>query len=160
MDTGYLLSLLQECLYLIIVFFSFLGIGLWRGRYTLVNLILALDLALLFTLKFPYFESLLRDGETSANALIQIALFIGFTTVGVFLFRRHIPGDDYEKAFEGFWKKLLLAAGATVLIMAFSYHVLPVTEFIHPGTPIQTVFAPDTYFFWWLLAPLVILFIV
>jgi hypothetical protein len=37
--------------------------------------------------------------------------------------------------------------------------VLPLTEFVTPGTPIQAVFAPANYFFWWLLAPLVVLYL-
>jgi len=54
---------------------------------------------------------------------------------------------------------LLLAVAGTILIMVFSFHVLPVTEFLTPGTPIQSLFAPAQYFFWWLLVPFVILYL-
>jgi hypothetical protein len=127
----------------------------------LINIILALYLGLLFTLEFPYFNKILDENNSvSTNAIIKIGLFSGITILGIFLFRRHIPGDDFEKPFSGLWKKLLLSIAATGLILAFSYHILPVTELIHPGTPIQTLFSPDTYFFWWLMLPIVILFII
>lgn len=156
MDTAYLLSLIQESAYLLIVFGFFLVIGLWRGRYILIKTIISLYLAFLVTLKFPYFDAILQE-DASHNALLKILIFILITGAGIFMLRQHIPGDTFEKAFEGFGKKLLLALMATAVVMAFSYHALPVTEFIHPGTPIQLLFASEAHFFWWLIAPLIIL---
>lgn len=156
MDTAYLLSLIQESAYLLIVFGFFLVIGLWRGRYILIKTIISLYLAFLITLKFPYFGAILQE-DASHNALLKILIFILVTVACIFMLRQHVPGDTFEKAFEGIVKKLILASMATVVVMAFSYHALPVTEFIHPGTPIQTLFASEANFFWWLLAPLVLL---
>ena len=45
-----------------------------------------------------------------------------------------------------------LAVSATALVMAFSYHALPVTELITPGSPIAYLFGSESSFFWWLLA--------
>ncbi len=160
MDTAYILSVAQESLYLIIVFSLLLVIGMWKGRYALITIIFSLYLALLFTVEFPYADSILQNENGGRDALTLIGIFIGFTLTAFFLFRRHIPGDDYEGAFEGFWKKLLLALVGSGLILAFSYHVLPVTDFIHPGTPIQTLFGSSEHFFWWLLAPIIVLFLV
>jgi steroid 5-alpha reductase family enzyme len=157
MDTGLLLSLLHESIYLILVFSLFFCITLWKGHYALINIIFSLYLALLLTLEFPYFQHL-SQGDTTQDAIIKILLFVGITVAGIFIFRRHIPGDDYEKAFSLFGKKIILSLLATSLVMAFSYHALPVTEFIHPGTPIQTLFASEAYFFWWLIVPLLLLF--
>lgn len=159
MDSTYILALLQESVYLLIVFGIFLTLALWLGRYALVNVVFALYLALLLTLKFPYFDKLL-DGTAVHDAVVKIVFFTLVTIAGIFLFRRHIPGDDYEKTFEFIGKKLVLAGLATILVMAFSYQALPVTELIHPGTPIQTLFGPESYFFWWLLLPIVILFFI
>lgn len=159
MDTAYLFSLIQESLYLIIVFAVFLILGLWQSRYILVNIILSLYIALLFSLKFPYF-SLLSEKLSLHVAIVQMVFFAVITIASIQLFRRHIPGDDFERPFENFGKKLLLAGLATSLVMAYSYHALPITDFIHPGTPIQHLFAQETYFFWWLLAPFIILLFV
>ena len=159
MDYPYLIALVQESIYLIIVFGVFLTIALFFGRYALINVVFALYLALLLTLKFPYFDTFL-NAEPIHDAIIKIVFFVLVTIAGVFLFRRHIPGNDYEKTFEFIGKKLILAGLATILVMAFSYQALPVTELIHPGTPIQILFEPGSYFFWWLLAPLLILFLI
>ncbi len=159
MDSAYLLALLQESIYLIVVFGIFLTLALWLGRYAIVNIVFALYLALLLSLKFPYFDQLL-NGIAIHDALVKITFFSLITVVGIFLFRRHIPGDDYEKTFEFFGKKIVLTLLATILVMTFSYQALPVTELIHPGTPIQILFGPEAYFFWWLLLPLVILFFI
>jgi hypothetical protein len=160
MDTSALASLFHECLYLILVFSVFLCIALMKGRYAIINMIFALYLALLVTLKFPYFNFFLNAGSPSSNAVVMIVIFSIFTFLGIFLFRRHIPGDDYESAFQHFWTKTLLAGMATILVMAYSYQALPVTELFTPGSPIQSLFAPEENFFWWLILPLITLFFI
>lgn len=158
MDTVSITSLIHEFLYLILVFSVFIAIALMKGRYAIVNIIFALYLALLVALKFPYFDFFLNAGSPSSNAVVMIVIFIVFTVLGIMLFRRHIPGDDYESAFQHFWTKLLLAGMATILVMAYSYQALPVTELFTPGSPIQSLFGPEDNFFWWLILPLITLF--
>lgn len=151
MDTEALLLILKQSLFLVVVFSTFLVYGMMRGRYALINIIFALYLALLISLEFPYYQTL-------GSAVVKIAVFITFVIGGAFLFRRHIPGDDYEAAFQGLGKKIICAALASILVMIFSFHAFPATEIIHPGTPIQSLFASSEYFFWWLILPLVALF--
>jgi hypothetical protein len=152
MDTQSLVTIIHESLYLILVM---------KGRYAIINIIFALYLALLIALKFPYFDFFLNAGSPSSNAVVMIVIFSLFTIFGIVLFRKHIPGDDYEGAFQHFGKKLLLATMATILVMAYSYQALPVTELITPGSPIQSLFGPPEHFFWWLVAPLItLLFII
>ena len=160
MDTSSIIGLLQESLFLIIVFCVFLIIAMVKGKYAIINTIFALYLALLVSLEFPYYDFFLNAGDTSGNAVVLIVIFIIFTGIGLFLFRKHIPGDDYENAFQHFNKKLILAIMATILIMAYSYQVLPVTELLTPGSPIHSLFAPKENFFWWLILPLVTLFFI
>jgi hypothetical protein len=160
MDTQTIVTVLHESIYLILVFSFFLVIALMKGRYSIINIIFALYLALLVSLKFPYYDFFLNAGSPSSNAVVMIVIFVIFTILGIILFRKHIPGDDYESAFQHFGKKLLLAAMATVLVMAYSYQALPVTELITPGSPIQSLFGPAEHFFWWLVAPLIALLFV
>ncbi len=160
MDTSALASLFQECLYLILVFSIFMSIAMMKGRYAIINIIFSLYLALLVSLKFPYYDFFLNAGSPSSNAVVMIVIFSIFTILGIFLFRRHIPGDDYESAFQHFWAKVFLASMATVLVMAYSYQALPVTELFTPGSPIQSLFGPEDNFFWWLVLPLIALFFI
>lgn len=160
MDTGTIASFIHELFYLLIVFGIFLTLALMKGRYAIINIIFALYLALLVSLKFPYFDFFLNAGSPKSNAVVLIVIFSIFTVLGIMLFRRHIPGDDYESAFQHFWTKVLLASMATILVMAYSYQALPVTELFTPGSPIQSLFGPSEHFFWWLILPLTILFFV
>ena len=159
MDADALILFLKESIFMVATFSLLVFYAMGKGRYALINLILALYLALLISIKFPYYETISQSGGQS-GAIAKILIFLVFVGIGVFLFRRHIPGDDFEPAFQGFSKKIILAAGATILVMVFSFHALPVTEIITPGSPIQALFAPQEHFFWWLILPLLALFFV
>ncbi len=159
MDTAEIIVLLKESLFMVIVFGVFLFYGMGKGRYALINLIFSLYFALLISLEFPYYVQI-ASSEGQGGAVAKILIFLVFVVIGIMLHRRHIPGDDFEPAFQGFWKKILLAASATILVMIFSFHALPVTEIITPGSPIQSLFAPQENFFWWLVLPIVVLFLV
>lgn len=160
MDVQDGIRILQESLYWIVVFSVFLGYAMVRGKQSLINLILGLYFALLISLKFPYYDFIL--GQTAddglGDSIIMIALFAAFTFAGTFLFSRLMPRDFDDSAFRSFGKKFLFAAMGSILVMAFSYHVLPITDLVTPGSPIQALFGPEDRFFWWLLLPLVGLF--
>ncbi len=160
MDVSGFISVLQESLFMVIVFIGFLIYAVTSGRQAITNLILGLYFALLISIEFPYYEMLL--GGTSSvkmESIVMLIVFMLFTLGATILFARLMPREYAEKKFEGFWKKILLASAATVLVMSFSYHALPVTEIITPGSPIQYLFASSQSFFYWLIVPLIVLFI-
>ena len=159
MDVAFILGLLQESLFLIAVFIFFLLFGMIRGKQAIINLILSLYLALLLTLKFPYFSYLTKGTDPKSDAIIMILIFAIFTVFVSILFARLMPREEYDTAFQGFGKKTAYALLATILVMIYSYHALPVTDLITPGSPIQSLFGPAEHFFWWLLLPLVGLFV-
>ena len=161
MDTGAIIAFFQESLFFILVFGAFLAYAMVRSTQSLVNLILGLYLALLISIEFPYYELILGGAGDSASSksVLMLAVFAVFTILATLLFARLMPTDSFEPAFEGFSRKVLFATGATILIMTYSYNVLPVTDLITPGTPIQYLFEPANNFFWWLLIPLVLLFL-
>lgn len=154
-----ILGFLQESLFLIIVFGAFLFYAMMRSTQALIDLILGLYMALLISLKFPYYDLILGDGGAKTQSVIAILVFAFFALLATWLFRRLMPPDSIESSFEYFGQKFMFAAAATVLIMIFSYHVLPVTEFVTPGSPINYLFGSEANFFWWLLVPLVLLFL-
>lgn len=159
MDTTDIVTLIKESAFMLSTFGVVLMYAMIKGKYALINAIFALYIALLISIKFPYYAQIMGN-STQDGAIAKIILFIAITIASIVLFRRHIPGDDYETAFQGIGKKILLSLLATILIMAFSFHALPVTEIITPGTPIQSLFAPEQNFFWWLILPLVVLFFI
>lgn len=161
MDTATVWGFIQECLYLLIVFGVFFVYTMSKGRQSITNLILGLYFALLISLEFPYYDLILGNtSNAKSEAILSIIVFTTFTIFATVLFARLMPREYDEGKFEGFGKKVLLAASATVLVMIFSYHVLPVTDIITPGSPINYLFSSGQSFFWWLMAPLVLLFLV
>ena len=161
MDIATALSFLREFLLLILVFGALLAYSVVRGKRALISLILGLYIALLVSLNFPYSERLYAfagEGER-AQAIAAIVLFALFAVLGSFLFERLLSYEYEESAFEGISKKALVAALGTMLVFAYSYHVLPVTTLIDPGSSISFIFAPEEYFFWMLIIPLVGLFL-
>jgi len=157
MNADGVISIVQESLYLILVFGVFLTYAMFRGRQSLINLILGLYFALLISLEFPYYETILGGvaSERFSDSIIMILIFAVFTIGATFFFTRLMPREYDEGAFEGFGKKFLLALLASILVMAYSYNVLPITELITPGSPIQMLFGPESHFFWWLLLPFI-----
>jgi len=144
----------------LLVFGFFLGYGIFRGRQAVINVITGLYLALLISLEFPYYDILLSQATTAhSQSIVKLILFAIFTLLTTILVTRIMPDEYREKKIESIFKKILLAMAGTILIMVFSFHVLPVTEFLTPGTPIQSLFAPSEYFFWWLLAPFALLWL-
>lgn len=161
MELSAVVSFLNESLYLLVVLGGFLFVALKKGRQTVTNIILGLYLALLISKEFPFYGAIFNSTTTPASeAAIMLFLFGCFTFAATLLFARILPREYDEKAMEGFGRKLALALAGTVLVMIFSYHVLPVTEFIHPGSPINALFGEASYYFYWLLFPLIVLFVV
>jgi hypothetical protein len=160
MDTASILGFLQESLFMIIVFGIFMFFALQKGRQSVTNIILGLYLALLISIEFPYYDTLLGSASSAkSESVFMLVVFAGFTFLATVLFQRILPREYDETSFEGFGKKILLATAGTVLVMAYSYHALPVTELITPGSPINYLFASSQSFFYWLIAPIVILYL-
>jgi fumarate reductase subunit D len=160
MDFGFILDFMYETAYFLAVFMLFMIWATFKGRQAMINVIFGLYLALLIFIEFPYTNYLTENlGSTIAQSVGQLILFTIFTILATWLFAHVMPDEFQEKKFESFFKKVLLAGSASILVMIFSFNVLPITEFLTPGTPLQTVFAPEGLFFWWLTTPLVILFL-
>lgn len=160
MDTSSILTIAQESLYMIVVFVGFFAYTFMFGRQSITNVILGLYFALLISVEFPYYNVLLGSASSEqVKSIFMLVVFILFTICATILFARLMPREYSEKKLEGFWKKILLAVSATVLVMTFSYHALPVTDLITPGSPIQYLFGSQSSFFYWLLAPIIVLFI-
>lgn len=160
MDTTAIIHFLSESTYLLVVIFIFLGIAIFRGRQAIINIICGLYFALLISIYFPYYDKLIGGiGQPAVQAGIKLVFFIALAFIFTKLFKRLMPDEYREGKFESFHKKILLAGGASILVMAFSFNVLPVGEFLTTNSPIQMLFSSEGFFFWWLLLPLVFLYL-
>lgn len=161
MDFADLLHFAYECLYFLIVFGVFTVIAIAKGRQAIINVVASLYLALLLSIHFPYYDKLFAFASAPTTlALMKLGSFLVFTVFALILFVRIMPSEFLEGKFESFGKKLLLSLVATILVMVYSFTILPVSEFLNPDTPLQIAFGREEWFFWWLLVPLVVLFFV
>ncbi len=159
MDFASVVGYIESALVPLLTFIALLLFSIVRGRRAITSLILGLYFALLISLKFPYYENIYGAIGFFNDTTLSIIIFAVFAVFSAMLMDRLLFYRIDETAFEGFGKKAALAILGTVLILAYSYHVLPVTGIIDPGTPASMLFAPEEYFFWWLVAPLVVLFL-
>jgi hypothetical protein len=160
MDTASLIHTLSQSAYFLVVSLFFLGLAMFKGRQALINIICGLYFALLISIHFPFYDKLIGGiAQASVQAGIKLVFFIALTYIFTKLFKRLMPSEYQEGKFESFHKKILLAAGATILVLAFSFNVLPVGEFLSTETAIQMLFSNEGFFFWWLMLPIVFLYI-
>lgn len=159
MNSTFFLNFLSEITYFLVVFGALLTLSIFMGRQAIINIIVALYLALLISVEFPYYDQVLGSISAVSVSVAKLSIFLVFTLLATILCFRIMPDEFREMKLESFNKKFIHALCATILVMVFSFNVLPVTEFLTPGTPLQTVFAPQEYFFWWLILPLIALFI-
>lgn len=161
MDWGQILNFIYGAAYFLSLFFIFIVISIIKGRQAIINITIGLYLALLLSMEFPFYDKVLGSLEGAMSvASAKIVFFLALTVLTTILCNRIMPDEFTEEKFESFGKKLLLAFGATILVSVFSFQVLPVSEIFNIGGSITPFFLPETYYFWWLLAPLVILYIV
>lgn len=161
MDLGYVINFLYEFAYFLGVLSFFLVFAIFRGRQATINVTVGLYLALLITDHFPNYDKLFSSMQTVQSlAMAKLGFFALITLFTTAFCYRIMPEAFRENRFESMGKKILLAIAATILVIAFSFQVLPIAEFLTPGTPLQSLFGPEPYFFWWLLVPMVILYVV
>lgn len=147
--------------------------GLWAGNFlvlivlTLVLFVLAmrsggsglisLNLSLysgyaLYTV-FPYRDSIISIGATSlVQAVISIFLFAIATFVPFSMILRLTSQSFGSLSIIQNFMLSLLAAG---FLMALGYHVFDISNIYSFSDPINELFAPEGYFFYWFIAPLI-----
>lgn len=150
-----IVGFVKDVTILLLVFGALFAYSLVRGQRALLSLILGLYLALLISLEFPYYEAVGNALTFLAPHTLKMILFGLFTAFGSFVFERLLSRLFDFNAVESFWRRIVLSMLATALIMAFSYHVLPITDLIDPGAKVGAIFSSDKSFFWWLIAPLI-----
>lgn len=130
-----------------------IGFSYKSGRGGIISLLIALYAGYAIYLVFPYTDSIVAAGGTTlVKALISIALY----AIAVFLpfhFIQRLVGTGFGVL--SFVPRFVLSFLAAAFLLALAYHVFHVSNiYTFPG-PINTLFAPNEYFFWWFIAPLI-----
>lgn len=138
-------------LVLLVIAAALFFFALRAGRSMLISLILALYVGFALFSVFPYKETFLVSDTPVVRAVAGIALFALFTFFPYILLRRVSSTGSMHIHPVTLAVLTLVTAG---FALALGYHVLNIAAVI-PLTPsLDALFAPDKYFFWWFVAPL------
>lgn len=160
MDLTQIVTFTQGAAYFLVFLGIFIFLSIIKGRQTVMNITVGLYLALLIFIEFPNKEILFsKFSSTLSLAGAKITLFSLISLFTILLCYRIMPDEFNEEKLESMFKKIMLSFGATVLVVLVSFQVLPFGEMFNLGTSLTPVFSPENFFFWWLLLPLVILYI-
>ena len=151
-----IISFIGNFLVLLIIAGILFFFALRTGRSMLISFILALYVGFALFTVCPYKEQFLIGDTPLVRAVCGIVLFGVFAAFPYVLLRRVSTSGSMRI------HPLTLAILAFVtggFVLALGYHVLNIAAVI-PLTPsLDALFAPDRFFFWWFVAPLVGVFV-
>lgn len=138
-------------------FFAFIVIAafvaafaFYFGRDRIVPLLAAMYAAIPLYIAFPYTELLTTPLlHTGLYTILVIAGLIAFSGLAAFIAEGSL----------GFFKMIVLAAVTAGMLIAVSIHILPVEEVYSYSAPTKALFSTTQAFFFWLLAPLIAVYI-
>jgi hypothetical protein len=126
------------------------------GRGGIISLVIALYAGYGIYLVFPYTQMIISYGDTILiKAVISILLYI-FATIVPFIFTQRLTHGGIGVL--SFVPRFVVSFLTAAFIIAIAYHVFNVNHLYSFPKPLDQLFAPDQYFFWWFIAPLAGLF--
>lgn len=147
---NFLVLIILTC---IIMFFA-----MRAGRGGLIALILALYAGYSLYIVFPYTNDIIAAGGTDlVKAAISILLFAAASVVPFILVNR-LTGGGFGSL--SVIQNFILAFLASGFMMALGYHVFDISNIYSFPEPLNQLFEPEGYFFYWFLAPLVGLYFI
>jgi hypothetical protein len=138
----------------VIIFFAALKLG--RGH--LVSGILSLYVASFLYTNVSFIKTLTLATGSSANLFWNhLAIFLILFIPIHFITQKQISAD-FGRGMLGFVKAGLSAIAGAGLLLSIFYHVVPIDSVYHFSSVVNNLFASETAFTIWLIAPLVLLF--
>ncbi len=135
---------------LTIILFVF---ALRKGGSGLVALNLALYAGYALYSVFPYRDVIIGIGATPlVQAAISIGLFVAATILPFILILR-LTSQSFGQLSIIF--NLGLSFAAACFVLALGYHVFDISDIYTFSAPLNGLFEPEGYFFYWFIAPLV-----
>ncbi len=125
----------------------------YRSRAGIISLTVAFYVGYAIYLVFPYSKDIIASGGSPMiKAIISIAIYAACTAIPFLFIERLVSGGiGVVSVFPRFGLSFLCAA----FLMALAYHVFAINNIYAFPEPLNSLFAPDQYFFYWFIAPLV-----
>lgn len=125
----------------------------YRTRAGIVSIIVAFYAGYALYVVFPYTHDIVAAGGSPLmKAIISASIFLIACIVPYLFVERLVSGGiGILSVFPRFGLSFL----AATFLIALAYHVFNVTHIYSFPEPMNTIFGPDQYFFWWFVAPLI-----
>jgi hypothetical protein len=149
---GNSMAIISNFLILVVLTVAFIFFS-YRSRGGIISLLVAFYVGYALYLVFPYTKDIVATGGSPImKATISVAIFaIGCIVPFLFIERLVSGGIGILSVFPRFGLSFL----AATFLMALAYHVFHVSNIYTFPEPMNTLFGPDQYFFWWFVAPLI-----
>jgi hypothetical protein len=149
-------ALAANFLILLVLSVVMIGFSYKGGRGGIISLLVAFYAGYGIYLAFPYTDALLNAGGTPLiKAVISVVIFLIASFVP-FEFIQRLVGGGFGVL--SVVPRFALSILAACFLMALAYHVFHVSNIYTFPEPMNTLFGPNQYFFWWFIAPLAGLF--
>jgi hypothetical protein len=149
-------ALVGNFLILVILTGVMIGFSYYGGRGGIISLLMSFYAGYAIYLVFPYTTMIVNAGGTSLmKAILSVILFLLSLIFPYIFINRLIKGGFGVLSFV---PRFVLSFLAAAFLIALAYHVFNVTHIYTFPEPMNSLFAPDKYFFWWFIAPLAGLF--
>ena len=127
------------------------------GRSGLISLMLSFYVGYALYMLFPFANVVVGAGGTPLiKALLSVGMFIAATIIP-FLIIKRITGGGFGSL--SFFQNLLLSLLASAFLLALGYHVFDIHQIYTFPAPMNQLFEPEGFFFYWFVAPLLGLFL-
>jgi len=142
------------------VFFLLFFFSVVYGKSNSASLLISLYIGILIFLMFPYLEdtTLLKSSESQVT-ISHVSLFLIIVSLTYSIVRRMIFLEYSRNKIMKYIESGILSASSSVLFFSFLYHTIPIATLYNFGPSIDNLFSSQ-YFFFWLVAPLIGLFII
>lgn len=141
--------------FIILVMLSAFFLFAWYiGRGQLVSIIIAYYCAYALYATFPFIDMLPSAPESTA-LFARAGLYLALVFIFYIILRRVVVSDFLDIGIFGLAALSFLASAFLILL---AYHVFPIDSIYQFTLPIEMLFAPKEYFWWWFVAPAIGLF--
>ncbi len=162
MDFKQISALLHNPSWDVIVIFAFIAIGFFygisAGKSKLLAFLFSLYVSGFLFEKFYYLDNLVQ-GKTLMEEFLFRAFIFAIIVAGLTVLFSKILTSAYDSGPQNWFKSMLLSFMSVGLLVSYLFHIFPGREIFTFSPLIQTLFASNGAFFWWLTLPLVALFL-
>lgn len=161
LDVKQINSLLYNPSWDIVAIFVFLSVGffygLWAGRARILAFLFSLYVSGFLFENFYYLDKIVKGGTMIERFWFEALIFLFLAVVLTFVFSS-IFEPSFDTGPKNWFKSFLLSFSSTGLLFSYLFHVFPAKGVFTFSPLVQSLFASDNAFFWWLFIPLISIF--